>query len=129
MSHSLPDKKNTTTNELTMENQCIWTSVMPRYMSHLEAQLTSDAIHWTEYVNRRLVGAPRLSISCGFTAESAGSMHVSPSNWSAVKSILDASTSKPTTLYVSLCGTTNIDYNHIIYNLHKLSYPFLSLYI
>lgn len=37
----LPDRKKTTTTELTMENQWIWTSLMVKYVSHRDAHLTS----------------------------------------------------------------------------------------
>lgn len=43
----LPDKKNNTTIEFTMENQWICTSFMSKYMSHRDAQLTSDSLHST----------------------------------------------------------------------------------
>lgn len=39
----LPDRKKTTTTELTMENQWIWTSLMVRYVSHRDAHFTSLA--------------------------------------------------------------------------------------
>lgn len=37
----IPDRKKTTTTELTMENQWIWTSLMVRYVSHRDAHFTS----------------------------------------------------------------------------------------
>ena len=40
-----PVKKSTITTELTMANQWIWTSLMAKYVSHLEAHTTSLAYH------------------------------------------------------------------------------------
>ena len=40
-SWDIPERKKTTTTELTMENQWIWTSLMVRYVSHRDAHFTS----------------------------------------------------------------------------------------
>jgi len=90
----LPDKKKTTMRELMIENQWISTSLMPRYTSHLLAQLTSDCFHSTEYKKRRLV--PFGLTNCGLA--SLGRMQVFPSNFNWDVSMDRASTSNPTTL-------------------------------
>lgn len=59
----IPDKKNTTTSELIIENQWICTSFIPKYISQREAQLTSDLRHSTEYVNHNWVEC--LLTGCG----------------------------------------------------------------
>jgi len=89
-----PDKKKTTIRELIIENQWISTSLMPRYTSHLLAQLTSDCFHSTEYRKRRLV--PFGLTNCGLA--SLGKIQVFPSNVNWDVSIDRASTSNPTTL-------------------------------
>ena len=40
---TMPDKKRTIMRELMMENQWIWSSIINRYVSHLEAHLMSLA--------------------------------------------------------------------------------------
>ena len=45
---NIPDKKKTTTTELMIENQWICTSLMRRYVSHLDAHFTSLTFQFTE---------------------------------------------------------------------------------
>lgn len=74
----LPDKKKTTMRELMIENQCISTSLMPKYTSHLLAQLTSDWLHSTEYKNKSFV--PVGLTNCGLILLKSGRMQVLPLN-------------------------------------------------
>ena len=101
----MPARKKTTTSELMIENQWIWTSVIFKYESHLDAHGMSLSIHSTEYVitNSFLFGS-FLLIDCILASSAeAGSWHV----LSALTLILElsiffVSISKPTTRNKSL---------------------------
>lgn len=69
-------------------------------MSHLDAQLTSDSPHSTEYVKYNLVPVSSLT-SCGLVS-TAGNVQESSTNFSSSLSTENVSTSNPTTLYESL---------------------------
>lgn len=97
-----------------IENQWISTSLIPRYMSHLLAQLTSDCFQSTVYKNRSLV--PLGLTNWRFAWGCEGSIQVVLSNFSWLTSTEWASTSNPTTLNSFLWKIKN---NYIlIYNLY-----------